>query len=91
VISISESSSREYGRLWRYVQIKGSGRAVDRAKKLLHIRLERLEPAGSGAAADAINIDGDEVDEKCTDIDGLDSVQELHSSSSKLVASLQNP
>ena len=26
------------------MQITGSGRAVDRAKKLLHIRLERLEP-----------------------------------------------
>ena len=43
-ISISESTSREYGRVWRYIQIRGTGRAVDRAKKLLHIRLERLEP-----------------------------------------------
>ena len=43
-ISISESTSKEYGRVWRYVQIRGGGRAVDRAKKLLHIRLERLEP-----------------------------------------------
>ena len=43
-ISISDSSSKEYGTVWKYVQIRGSGRAVDRAKKLLHIRLERLEP-----------------------------------------------
>lgn len=43
-ISISESTSKEYGRVWRYIQIRGTGRAVDRAKKLLHIRLERLEP-----------------------------------------------
>jgi len=43
-ITISESTSREFGRIWRYVHIKGGGRAVDKAKKLLHIRLERLEP-----------------------------------------------
>lgn len=43
-ISISDSTSKEYGTVWKYVQITGSGRAVDRAKKLLHIRLERLEP-----------------------------------------------
>ena len=43
-ISVSDSTSKEYGTVWKYVQITGSGRAVDRAKKLLHIRLERLEP-----------------------------------------------
>ena len=43
-ITISDSTSKEYGTIWKYVQITGSGRAVDRAKKLLHIRLERLEP-----------------------------------------------
>ena len=43
-LTISESTSKEYGFVWKYVQIKGTGRAVDRAKKLLHIRLERLEP-----------------------------------------------
>ena len=43
-ITISDSKSKEYGTVWKYVQITGSGRAVDRAKKLLHIRLERLEP-----------------------------------------------
>lgn len=43
-ISISESTSREFGIVWKYVQITGSGRAVDRAKKLLHIRLDRLDP-----------------------------------------------
>jgi len=50
-ITISDSTSREYGTVWKYVQITGSGRAVDRAKKLLHIRLERLEPRGSDTAA----------------------------------------
>ena len=43
-ITISDSTSKEYGTVWKYIQIMGSGRAVDRAKKLLHIRLERLEP-----------------------------------------------
>ena len=43
-INIAESSSKEYGRTWKYIQIKGNGRAVDKAKKLIHIRLERLEP-----------------------------------------------
>ena len=66
VITISESSSKEYGRVWRYVQIKGGGRAVDRAKKLLHIRLERLEPREVYAASDEIqeleqNNDTDDV------------------------------
>jgi hypothetical protein len=41
---VSDSTSKEYGTVWKYVQITGSGRAVDRAKKLIHIRLERLEP-----------------------------------------------
>ena len=43
-VSISDSTSKEYGTVWKYVQLRGTGRAVDRAKKLLHIRLERLEP-----------------------------------------------
>lgn len=43
-ITVSDSKSKEYGTVWKNVQITGSGRAVDRAKKLLHIRLERLEP-----------------------------------------------
>ena len=43
-LGISDSKSTEYGTVWKYVQITGTGRAVDRAKKLLHIRLERLEP-----------------------------------------------
>ncbi len=43
-IVISDSESREYGTTWKYVMISGSGREVDRAKKLLHIRLERFVP-----------------------------------------------
>ena len=43
-ITVSEGTSKEYGIVWKYVQISGSRRAVDRAKKLLHIRLERFEP-----------------------------------------------
>ena len=51
-ITISDSTSKEYGTVWKYVQITGSGRAVDRAKKLLHIRLERLEPRAMTADGD---------------------------------------
>lgn len=62
-VSVSESSSKEYGRVWKYIQIKGSGRAVDKAKKLIHIRLERLEPRlddidGGKKCADVNDVDG---------------------------------
>ena len=43
-IVVTTTTSKEYGRVWRYVQITGTGRALDRAKKLLHIRMERLDP-----------------------------------------------
>jgi hypothetical protein len=43
-ITISDSTSKEYGTVWKYVQITGTGRAVDKAKKLLHIRLARIVP-----------------------------------------------
>lgn len=52
-ITISESTSREYGIIWKYVQITGTGRAVDRAKKLIHIRLERLEPRSAPGPPDS--------------------------------------
>ena len=61
-ITISDSKSKEYGTVWKYVQITGSGRAVDRAKKLLHIRLERLEPrdkTGEGGELDEAGADAD--------------------------------
>lgn len=31
-VRISDSSIREYGREWKYVQLQGTPRAVDRAK-----------------------------------------------------------
>lgn len=43
-LTISDTKTKEYGTVWKYVQISGTSRSVDRAKKLLHIRLERLEP-----------------------------------------------
>jgi predicted PilT family ATPase len=63
-ITISDSKSKEYGTVWKYVQITGTGRAVDRAKKLLHIRLERLEPRDeiSGRPDENINENGEEVE-----------------------------
>lgn len=47
-ITISESTSREFGIVWKYVQISGSGREVDKAKKLIHIRLDRLDRGATG-------------------------------------------
>lgn len=69
-ITISESSSREFGIVWKYVQITGTGRAVDRAKKLLHIRLDRLEPrsaagAGSTSAEDVVGAEFTAETEVC--------------------------
>lgn len=58
-ITISDSTSKEYGTVWKYVQITGSGRAVDRAKKLLHIRLERLEPRVVSTSDNLKAVDGD--------------------------------
>jgi len=81
-ISISDSSSKEYGTVWKYVQIRGSGRAVDRAKKLLHIRLERLEPrpveegeapghkVGGEEGLGEEDLDGDMDGEGGGDVDG---------------------
>lgn len=43
-VTVSESESREYGTTWKYVMVHGTGREVDRAKKLLHIRLDRYVP-----------------------------------------------
>lgn len=61
-ITISDSTSKEYGTVWKYVQITGSGRAVDRAKKLLHIRLERLEPRLPTSIDDVLDDDDDNED-----------------------------
>ena len=60
-ITISDSTSREYGTVWKYVQITGSGRAVDRAKKLLHIRLERLEPRGADTGTSQVELVDDDI------------------------------
>lgn len=62
-ISVSDSTSKEYGTVWKYIQITGTGRAVDRAKKLLHIRLERLEPRRD---------DAEKSDKDCSPEDGLE-------------------
>ena len=43
-ISVSDSESKEFGTTWKYVMMHGTGREIDRAKKLLHIRLERYIP-----------------------------------------------
>ena len=43
-ISVSDVPSKEYGRSWNYVQLSGSTRSVDKAKKLLILRLETFPP-----------------------------------------------
>lgn len=87
-ITISDSKSKEYGTVWKYVQITGSGRAVDRAKKLLHIRLERLEPR------DKVDQENGELDEVAggkdgADVDADDEVDDSDLNSKPAATSLQ--
>ncbi|EKX37885.1 hypothetical protein GUITHDRAFT_154865 [Guillardia theta CCMP2712] len=39
-ISVSDNPCKEFGREWNYVQLQGSTRSVDKAKKLIYMRLE---------------------------------------------------
>lgn len=64
-ITISDTESREFGTTWKYVMMYGTGREIDRAKKLLHIRLERYiakTPLEMEAAKSIIDSDHDLVD-----------------------------
>jgi hypothetical protein len=45
-ISVSDSPSREFGQEWSYIQLQGTTRAVDRAKKLIYLRLESFPGQG---------------------------------------------
>lgn len=49
-ISVSDSPSKEFGREWNYIHLQGTTRNVDRAKKLIYMRLEqfRATPPWSG-------------------------------------------
>ena len=49
-ISVSDSPSKEFGREWNYIHLQGTTRNVDRAKKLIYMRLEqfRASPPWSG-------------------------------------------
>mmetsp|Transcript_9191 Transcript_9191/g.23592 ORF Transcript_9191/g.23592 Transcript_9191/m.23592 type:complete len:153 (+) Transcript_9191:127-585(+) len=38
-ISVSDSPSREFNHEWNYVQLQGTTRSVDKAKKLIYLRL----------------------------------------------------
>mmetsp|Transcript_108246 Transcript_108246/g.305092 ORF Transcript_108246/g.305092 Transcript_108246/m.305092 type:complete len:117 (-) Transcript_108246:99-449(-) len=51
-VTVSHSESYEFGIVWKYVMIHGTGREVDRAKKLLHIRLERYTGSIVGSDSD---------------------------------------
>ena len=63
LISISETTTFEHDIMWKFVHISGSGRAVDKAKKLLHIRMERYDPNAPRSAEseyyDELQDDGD--------------------------------
>jgi hypothetical protein len=50
-ISVSDSTNTEFGMKWNYIQITGTGRTVDRAKKLILLRLERLDSTNSHETA----------------------------------------
>ena len=41
-ISVSDSPSKEFGREWNYIHLQGTTRNVDRAKKLIYMRLEQF-------------------------------------------------
>merc|ERR1712157_459042 len=45
-ISVSDSPSREFGQEWSYIQLQGTTRAVDRAKKLIYLRLDSFPGQG---------------------------------------------
>ena len=47
-IVVSTTTSKEYGRVWRYVQITGTGRALDRAKKALAHQIGEARGRGHG-------------------------------------------
>ena len=51
-ISVSDSPSKEFGREWNYIHLQGTTRNVDRAKKLIYMRLEqfRASPPWAGQA-----------------------------------------
>ena len=49
-ISVSDSPSKDFGRDWNYIHLQGTTRNVDRAKKLIYMRLEqyRATPPWTG-------------------------------------------
>jgi hypothetical protein len=49
-ITVSDSLSKDFGREWNYIHLQGTGRNVDRAKKLIYMRLEqfRATPPSTG-------------------------------------------
>ncbi|QDZ18154.1 KH domain-containing protein [Chloropicon primus] len=42
-IVISDAPMKEFGREWNYVQLSGTARSVDKAKKLLFLRLDSFQ------------------------------------------------
>ena len=51
-LRISDDTSTEYGVVWRYVMMRGTGIALMRCKQLIQMRLDLLPPsAATGAQA----------------------------------------
>merc|ERR1719506_2389825 len=44
VLRLQDNEWQDFGRKWKYLQLKGSGRNVDRAKKLIYLSLEKFNP-----------------------------------------------
>ena len=42
-INFHDNVTVEYGVSWKYMSIQGLSRNIDKAKKILHIRLEKLQ------------------------------------------------
>merc|ERR1712216_677964 len=42
VLRLQDNEWKDFGRMWKYISLRGSGRNVDRAKKLIYLSLEKF-------------------------------------------------
>ena len=43
-LRLQDNVWKDFGREWKYISLKGSGRNVDKAKKLIYLSLEKFNP-----------------------------------------------
>eukprot|EP00658_Telonema_sp_P-2_P060063 TRINITY_DN49097_c0_g1_i2.p2 TRINITY_DN49097_c0_g1~~TRINITY_DN49097_c0_g1_i2.p2 ORF type:complete len:164 (+),score=38.59 TRINITY_DN49097_c0_g1_i2:84-575(+) len=43
-LRLQENEWKDFGRVWKYISLRGSGKNVDRAKKLIYLSLEKFNP-----------------------------------------------